>query len=331
MQRKPNRVRGFTLIELLVVIAIIAILIALLLPAVQQAREAARRSTCKNNLKQLGIALHNYHENTGMFPPARGGWDINRDGDFSGMVALLPFIDQGPRFEQIDEPPAAHPWANYTPWNGQIPLLLCPSDTVPVDGGAERTLGLKNYKFCAGTTINNNYSGLTNGMFGFRSYLSMRDATDGASNTIFMAEVGLGNSRNDRDIIGRAARDVADADTNPTSCLATATNGQYNSGVSVSPWVQGSIWPFGHPFWNAVTTVLPPNSPSCYSGNDNPSNAWGIWSATSRHQGGVQVLLGDGSVRFVSENIDAGSLTPPDFGIWGALGTIQGKEPIGDF
>jgi hypothetical protein len=308
---------------------------------VQQAREAARRSECKNNLKQLGIALHNYHETANMFPHGRGGPDINRGGDFSGIIALLPYIDQTPRYELIENPlpRTAHPYASYPAWDGQVPGLLCPSDTVPTSGGAERTMKCRSYKFSVGTTMNDNYGPanlttrppLMSGAFGTRSYTKIADILDGPSNTIMMAEVGLGSSRDATDIIGRAARSVANVDTNPALCLAQATRGRYNTGVAVSSWVQGSLWPFGHPFWNYFNTVLPPNSPSCYNNADNPSNAWGVWSATSRHAGGVHVLLGDGAVRFVSENIDTGNLTPANFGIWGGLGTIQGKETFGEF
>lgn len=329
---------GFTLIELLVVIAIIAILIALLLPAVQAAREAARRTSCKNNLKQLGLALHNYHDTVGMFPHSRGGWNLHRNGDFSGLIALLPYMEQAPLYNLIDDPPQ-HPYTQtYVPWQSQIGMLLCPSDTRPSTGGAERTIGLNNYHFSVGTTINDNYctsppaNCVTTGAFGFRSYVKLADITDGTSNTIAMAEVGLGNSRETRDIIGRAAYGVTGIATDPTICLATATNRRYNPGVNVSSWVQGSLWPFGHPFWSSVTTVLPPNSPSCYQqATDNPSAAWGIFSASSRHPGGVQVLMADGSVHFISENINTGSMVPPDFGVWGALGTISGGEPTGAF
>ena len=126
--------RGFTLIELLVVIAIIAILIALLLPAVQQAREAARRTQCKNNLKQLGLALHNYHDNFGRFCPSRGGPNdgANRNGDQTGFVRLLPYMDQDAIYRQIRQDSNTVPvcWDGaFLPWTTQINMLLCPSSS----------------------------------------------------------------------------------------------------------------------------------------------------------------------------------------------------------
>src|SRR5262249_6699496 len=143
-----RRKTGFTLIELLVVIAIIAVLVALLLPAVQQAREAARRSQCKNNLKQLGLALHNYHEQYKVFCNSRGGPNdgSGRQGDESGMVQLLPFIDQAPLYQQIPSTVPNVCWdTGFAPWRAQIGVFLCPSAPVPIPQGAP--VALKSYKF----------------------------------------------------------------------------------------------------------------------------------------------------------------------------------------
>lgn len=342
-----GRRAAFTLIELLVVIAIIAILIALLLPAVQQAREAARRTQCKNNLKQLGLALHNYHDSHNRFPALRMGPNdgAGRQGDQTGLIYLLPFMDQANIYSQI---PQDHTvpvvWTTtFAPWrNTAGPVMLCPSAPIPGTGSgisANGPLGLKSYHFSVGTTINNNYSGATKGMFQFGAtsgagFKGFKDITDGSSNTIAMAERVLGNPGT-RSILGQSVFNVAGIDTNPVLCLATASNKQYVAGTSISTWGSGSLWAFGHAPQAAVTTVLPPNGPSCWAGNsDNPSNQWGIFSATSMHTGGVQVLLGDGSVRFISENIDCGNYganPTPNFGVWGALGTIAGGEVVGEF
>jgi len=338
---------AFTLIELLVVIAIIAILIALLLPAVQQAREAARRTQCKNNLKQLGLALHNYHDNYSRFPALRMGPNdgANRQGDQTGLIYLLPFMDQANIYSLIPQNGTVPVvWTtSFQPWrNTPGPVVICPSSPTPGSGSgvtANGPLGMKSYHFSVGTTINNNYIGATNGMFQFgvlpgASYKGFKDITDGTSNTIAMAERVLGNPGT-RSILGQAVFNVAGIDTNPVLCMATAQNKQYVTGTSISTWGSGTLWAFGHAPQAAVTTVLPPNAPSCWAGNnDNPSNQWGIFSATSLHTGGVQVLLGDGSVRFVSENIDCGNygVAPtPNFGIWGALGTVNGGEVTGEF
>ena len=153
--------RGFTLIELLVVIAIIAVLIALLLPAVQQAREAARRTQCKNNLKQLGLALHNYHDTHGTLPIGSGITDPGGVGGRrqSGFVGMLPFIEQAPLYQQISGtytnsggttwgPFQCEPWnTSYTPFTAKIPGFLCPSDADTTAGGA---IGKTNYMFSRG-------------------------------------------------------------------------------------------------------------------------------------------------------------------------------------
>ncbi len=330
------RLRGFTLIELLVVIAIIAVLVALLLPAVQQAREAARNSQCKNNLKQLGVALHNYHETFGSFCDLRGGPNDSRNGDSSGLVRLLPYIDQQAIYNRIAErttPPVC--WdANFLPWASQIPSLLCPSAPLPTSnpvGGVK----LKSYHFCVGTTITDNFAGATNGLFqfSFNGYKRLRDCTDGASNTIAMSEKGLGLPAG-RSLIGLSAWNVPGVATNPLACLALVGSDQkYVASASVSTWPQGSLWPFGHPHWNAFTTIIPPNGPSCTShNNDNLSNANGIYTPNSYHTGGVNVLMADGAVIFVSENIDAGNYgsgSPPNYGVWGAMGTANNNDKVG--
>lgn len=344
-----NRIRrlGFTLIELLVVIAIIAVLIALLLPAVQQAREAARRTQCKNNLKQLGLGLHNYHDVFNKFCDMRGGSQdaSGRNGDECGIVRLLPYLDQSPMYNLIpvNNPPVC--WTgSFVPWGTQINLLLCPS-SLPTT--LQSNVAAKNYKFCVGTTINDNYGnwptlaagavGITNGLFSFSfyGYKGVRDCTDGTSNTIAMAETGAG-VQGSNSIIGNSTYSVNGFATNPLLCKAAmGANLQYVPGTAVSSWGQGSLWPFGHPHWSAVTTVLPPNNASCISGGgDNGSNAFGIITPSSYHTGGVNVLMADGSVRFISNNIDAGNSgagSPPSFGTWGALGTCAGSETLGDF
>jgi len=343
MLRQARRYTAFTLIELLVVIAIIAVLVALLLPAVQQAREAARRSQCKNNLKQLGLALHSYHEVFNFFIDLRGGPNdgANRNGDEVGFVQMLPYIDQAPMYNLL--PKQGMPnvcWdSSFLPWKTQIGTFMCPSAPVPGTWTGAPVM-LKCYKLCVGTTIQDNYAGVTNGLFGFSfagGHKGLRDITDGSSNTIAMAETAVGPAPGStRTVLGQVVYGVAGIETNPLLCRATASGSVYLGGNNISSWGQGTLWPFGHPGWSAVTTVLPPNSASCTGGpfGDNMSNSWGIFTPNSWHTGGAQVLMADGSVRLISENINCGNYgagSPPSFGLWGALGTVSGGENLGEF
>ncbi len=350
MLLKFTRRLGFTLIELLVVIAIIAVLIALLLPAVQQAREAARRSSCKNNLKQIGLALHNYHDTFGNFPEGCGGpgygaagnaWEIE-NGLLSTHVAMLPYADQAPLFNllNLDGRVTMAPWDTSKPWNAKIPYLICPSD-VSLDDYQGR--GPNNYHANWGHKTTNgtnnhrdNHWNKTTGVFQFGGTNKMSSLLDGTSNTIAFAEVCQGNSADRTDVRGNVAVNLSGMDNNAAVCKATASGKKYNAGVAVNAgwdW-QGAYWNDGRVGYNGFHTILPPNSPSCSAGNvDN----WGIYSASSRHVGGVQALLSDGSVRFISENIDSGNAAadpnsaPQVYGIWGGLGTRAGNEVLGEF
>jgi prepilin-type N-terminal cleavage/methylation domain-containing protein/prepilin-type processing-associated H-X9-DG protein len=349
--------RGFTLIELLVVIAIIAILVALLLPAVQQAREAARRAQCKNNMKQLGLALHNYHDVAGVFPFEAGGtgWTGAGTGNWgrlSGAVVLTPYLDQTAFWNTLSSPytlngvkyPAMgpEPWDWNDPlWQFQVPVLRCPSDRY--SGPSQDPHGKTNYAFSLGDTVNGNDGGPEwwtpepRGMFYYHSKLGVSDCLDGTSNTIAMAERAL--SQGFPSIYGNAAMAISGIGANPTVCLNTAVNRFYKPGTNLQDGI-GSNWADGGIQHSAFTTILPPNSPSCVV------STWdsdvGIHSASSRHTGGCMVLMCDGSVHFISENINAGNQQAPSpseglgngsipgpspYGVWGALGTRAGGEP----
>ena len=329
---------GFTLIELLVVIAIIAILVALLLPAVQQAREAARRSSCKNNFKQLGLALHNYHDVFNVFPPSRLGPQQSsttvNDFRFSGFIPLLPFIEQNAVFDQIQTSPT-YVWnTGYAPYRVTLPALNCPSDVYPTDisGG----IGMNNYLFSLGD-YHSNFESLTagqlRGLFGYRSRISFRDVTDGLSNTAMLSEgirpPGSGG--------GAPANQFGAATTanttNPAACKASYVNGTYSTALLDRNRSQGTRWCDGRAGYINFTTILAPNSAIC-----NGQTTSGILTPSSRHTGGVQVCLADGSVRFISENIDAGNPAgtftygaASPYGVWGALGSRNGGEVIGEF
>jgi prepilin-type N-terminal cleavage/methylation domain-containing protein/prepilin-type processing-associated H-X9-DG protein len=354
---------GFTLIELLVVIAIIAVLVALLLPAVQQAREAARRSQCKNNLKQLGLALHNYHDVYTIFPFECGGtgWTGNGTGNWArlgGSVLLLPYLEQAPLWNQISNrlpggvvagfypPMGPEPWDwNYPPWQVQIPVLRCPSDQYR--GNGMGPWGKSNYSFCLGDTVTANDGGIEwwtpepRGMFYYHSKLGVQDCLDGTSNTIGIGEHAL--SQESLTIFGNSAMNISGVNSNPSICKNLAINKVYVAGTKTQDGM-GNPWSDGGVQHSGFTTILPPNSASCVTSNWDSDAA--LISLSSRHVGGTQVLMCDGAVRFISENINAGNPAAPDlavgrgaggvpgqspYGVWGALGTKAGGEPATTF
>ena len=356
MLRSRSGRKAFTLIELLVVIAIIAILIALLLPAVQQAREAARRTQCRNNLKQLGLALHNYHDVYSCLPFGSTHSDApgQRWARLSGHVALMPYVEQGNAFNEIQSTGANRfPWdGGYTPWTTQNPGLLCPSDAVTSEGAP---LAKTNYMFSRGDSPwdHNQWSG--NGSRGMRGMFMgagdgldgnngvcrrFRDVTDGLTNTIAMSERIQAKSGSNFVNDGGTALNCGPTfrETNPSNALTFVANGAYTG--DVGRW--GGTRAFdGAPAFTGCTTVLGPNKGSF------TMNTWdgedGIYEPASQHTGGVTVLMGDGSCRFVSDNIDTGNTTAPPrdapgqgcgnspYGVWGALGSVAGREIIGEF
>lgn len=334
MRSHRNPRMGFTLIELLVVIAIIAILVALLLPAVQQAREAARRSSCKNNLKQLGLALHNYHDTHSVFPYRE--MNAGAASRLSGKVGMLPFLEQPALFDQIQAGLAvrtAQPWDWGTPTEleqarrAELSVFHCPSSPPHVNTGD--IIGKHCYHFSAGDSVTVNTTN-PRGIFGQRSRTNMRDILDGTSNTIMMAERKLPYSGLDIARIWTGANN-----TTPAECAANFnfTTNQY---IGTSNDWTGRRWQDGGAAFSAVNMCLPPNAPQCAHNSHDAQN--GYYSASSYHKGGVQVLMADGAVRFVSENINTGdqgatavASGASAYGVWGALGSKDGGEVIGEF
>ncbi|MEN6493080.1 MAG: DUF1559 domain-containing protein [Thermoguttaceae bacterium] len=317
-----RRNRGFTLVELLVVIAIIGILIALLLPAVQAAREAARRSQCTNNLKQIGLAMHNYEDTFKCFP--RYYYPVLPDAGWyghSGFTMILPYVEQGPIYKQVDWKSYYYAGSNSTLRKAKIAAFLCPSDKeYPSDEAG------CNYGVCAGSSITFYFYNTTsladaNGMFrrtcyydhSFRAEVRFADITDGSSNTIMASEHLKGDnsqsSVSDSDIratggLSGTLRFPTQADLEGFAATCEATDPTSMASLSQC----GRDWAGPYPGETVFNTVAPPNwkHPTCSSGNGFGlcADRNGIYPARSRHPGGVVTAMGDASVRFISDTID---------------------------
>ncbi len=345
--------RGFTLIELLVVIAIIAVLIALLLPAVQAAREAARRSQCVNNLKQVGLALHNYHSTNDSFPPGgvctqstqgcTGQWN-----GFSSIACMLPFMEQQAIYGSINfsivssgenNPPGP---VNQTARRTQINTLLCPSDPYAQGQGQTSDGGrLNSYMASMGTSANGGYSATTTGLFADGSVYGIRDCTDGSSNTVAFAEklcgtpgssTGQGALYRGNGVNGTGvSTNIFDAWQNPTqvqtdlnTCTSTFIGLQNGAATLINN--EGQWWITGATAFSMFNTIVPPSSGqykwgSCRNGcNTCSPDGSSYANASSNHSGGCNVLMADGSVRFIKSTLNTNT--------WWSLGTRANNEVI---
>ncbi|MDB5334967.1 MAG: hypothetical protein JWN70_586 [Planctomycetaceae bacterium] len=288
---RVHRSRGFTLIELLVVIAIIAVLIALLLPAVQQAREAARRSQCKNNLKQWGLAMHNYHDTVSVFP-----FGLTNNKRHTWVPGMWSFLDQTPLYNQYNFstdfylPPNIITSSFNSPCGAFLPIYYCPSDPSAREGNGDvYWRSLSNYVVCfsnvpvgTGMSASATYKQGMFGMGGFTNYsvpqtVRIRDVTDGTSATLLMSESAPKADMLNDDVAGP-----------------------------------------GGEFQTINTPNTPPAISLVYSTSNNNQRA-----ASSVHTGGVHATMADGSVKFFSNNIN--------LGVWQALGSISGGEVVGEF
>jgi len=348
---RASRTRGFTLIELLVVIAIIAVLIALLLPAVQAAREAARRAQCVNNLKQLGLASHNYADSNGCMPSgifpcptACWGWGVGP------LVGVLPFIEQGSAFNAYNSskgvygsypPDTSGPiewWANTTVFNVQMAAFLCPSDSRQANLGA-----VTNYVGnLGGPFVLGGYTGtivptklvspVPADLGGTAGIIAFQAITDGTSNTALWSEavtttssqVVAGSGQQEK----RGAFNTMANNLTRTAAAVLQFLGQCKAvpaGTVSMNRSRGTSWQVIYPYYsnyNFYNHVGPPNSRQCGNAqiNDWGLDVYGTSPPTSLHPGGVNVAMADGSVRFIKDTVNVQT--------WWGLGTRAGGEVI---
>jgi prepilin-type N-terminal cleavage/methylation domain-containing protein/prepilin-type processing-associated H-X9-DG protein len=330
----PHPRRAFTLIELLVVIAIIAVLIALLLPAVQAAREAARRAQCVNNLKQLGLAIQNYHNANNEIPPSSN----NYTPDWSMKARLLPFLEQGPLFNALNVSFNSQTVQNSTVFSSKVGAFLCPSDgnnpgvataayfnVMPQAANYTNNIGiLRNGGRIDGPADKMGQS--TDG-----PDITFAAVTDGLSNTVIFSEIALGggnvtpaNGRDGKTMIYKTISGAADTSYTPYGyatfqrIVALCQDSASTPGHKYSDQ-KGQLWLIaimGH--GGAYSQMMTPNRSSCVY--DDFHSDSGVITASSNHPGGVNVGLLDGSVRFAKDSISQQT--------WWALATYSGGEVI---
>ncbi|UUO07424.1 DUF1559 domain-containing protein [Blastopirellula sp. J2-11] len=331
---------AFTLVELLVVIAIIGVLIALLLPAVQQARESARRMQCINRMKQVGLALHTYHDTYSAFPAMQTQAAPARP---SGFASLLPYLEQTAIYDGMTSasPPYGSSDWNPTHQGTTIAEFACPSDPNWESRAGVNGRKPRSYHFSVGDSIRNNHNSNSSkrGMFITQDNRDFSDLLDGSSNTTALSEVVIGPNQITRTMKGNVAvtPGINANPSSPADCWgARGTDGLVNPAIAVTAEsyvhrAPGSRWAEGRVFFSGFSTVLPPNAPRCTVAATDDS--WGVWTPSSFHPGGVNVGFADGSTHFVSDTIDTGNPTatevisgPSPFGVWGAMGSISGGE-----
>jgi prepilin-type N-terminal cleavage/methylation domain-containing protein len=361
------RTVGFTLIEVLVVITIVGILIALLLPAIGAAREAARRVDCSNRLKQVSLAMSNYESAFRKYPTSRRGsvYSVDPYSRVGGFISLLPFMEQQALYEKLQGsissshvvsttpsfsglcllnffpttwmmcplPNSSINTVRLEPWLDHLDALRCPSDPRQEYLGE---MGYTNYAFSVGDTIVDNATGKTRGMFEAATFRRLRDVSDGLSSTIFVSEIKVD---------GEMIEWLDDSVLSVPSNYSKSRGGNLTLIANAPPaapefYGRGRRWVDGAPVFTAFNTILPPGDVSA-NHRDADDLTYGNFAAGSHHLGGgVNCAFGDGSIRFITAQIDCGDLNQPaptgsdrqnsPYGIWGSMGTIAAQEIVAE-
>jgi prepilin-type processing-associated H-X9-DG protein len=326
-------------------------LIAILLPAIQAAREAANRMQCANNMRQYLLALHNHQDTKQELPKFRSQRNGSGNSEWSATTFLLPYMEQQTRYEAIiAESGEWYPHQVRSPITGNIQAFRCPSDinSKTDDGAITKT----SIVISVADVINNNSSISATGVGGRSAFVndnarSLMTITDGTSNTIACSETKVTDGGSIKEAGAASMNGISGLNTNPRKCLdhidpnnKTLLKESYTyvgvgTGATTYASIRGVRVYRCVPNETAFCTVLPPNTANCSSGN---YTAWGVYSASSYHPGGVNVGLFDGSARFMNDTINcisAGITTPQQttsgasqFGTWGALGTINCEEAV---